>query len=308
MPDLRFIAVILLLCGWADSHAESCPESGVAVQVLGSGGPIADDDRAGSGYLVWIDGRARVMIDAGSGSVLRFGEAGARFEDLDFVGLSHFHTDHSADFPALLKSGLFSPRRRPLRIAGPSGSARFPGLDDYLDGLLNPDNGIYRYLSGYLDGSRGAAMIEPRTVGGDAPRTVFGDADSALRIDGLRVPHGIVPAVAFRISAIGRTIVFGSDQTLSNENYVEFARGADLLVAHMVIPEETTGTANQLHAKPSAIGEAAAAAGPDTLLLSHFMARSLEDIDGNVTAVQRHFDGRVVLAEDLSCVAVNGGD
>ena len=60
---------------------------GIVLQVLGSGGPIADDDRASSGYLVWVDGKARVMVDAGTGSVLRFGEAGAKFEDLDFVGL-----------------------------------------------------------------------------------------------------------------------------------------------------------------------------------------------------------------------------
>ena len=79
-------------------------------------GPIADDARASTGYIVWIDGRSRVLVDTGGGTFLRFGEAGASFVDLDFVGLSHFHTDHSADFPALLKSGNFSGREEPLFV------------------------------------------------------------------------------------------------------------------------------------------------------------------------------------------------
>ena len=89
--------------------AQQCPPpQGVALQVLGSGGPIADDARASSAYLVWVDGKSRVLIDSGGGAFLRFGEAQANFSELEFIGLSHFHTDHSADFPALLKSGYLS--------------------------------------------------------------------------------------------------------------------------------------------------------------------------------------------------------
>jgi len=305
----RLVALMMLVAcigARADEAARCPPADGVAVQVLGSGGPIADDDRASSAYLVWIDGRARVMIDTGTGSVLRFAESGARFDDLDFVGLSHFHTDHSADFPALLKSGNFSRRSRPLHIAGPSGNRRFPGLAGFLDGMFDPGDGVYRYLSGYLDGSGGLVLIEPRMVGRDArhPVTVFESESLALRIDALPVPHGIVPALAFRVSFHSRAVVFGSDQTLSDPAYAEFARGADLLVAHMAIPEDTTGAATQLHAKPSAIGATADAADVDTLLLSHFMARSLENIERNVNAVRTGFDGRVLLGSDLVCLPI----
>ena len=55
-----------------------CPSDGVAVQILGSGGPRAGTGRASASYLVWVDGRARVMVDAGGGSFVRFGESGAR--------------------------------------------------------------------------------------------------------------------------------------------------------------------------------------------------------------------------------------
>jgi len=164
--------VLLMYCSLAGTvaHADvtdACPPAkGVAVQILGSGGPIADDDRASAAYLVWVDGESRVLIDAGGGAFLRFGEAGASFSSLDFIGLSHFHTDHSADFPALLKSGYFSNRRRSLIVTGPDAGGPFPGLDDFLASMLGRD-GAYGYLSGYLDGSGGLANIAPFEISKD---------------------------------------------------------------------------------------------------------------------------------------------
>ena len=45
-----------------------CGTSGVALQLLGSGGPISDDARASSGAIIWINGKARILIDAGGGN------------------------------------------------------------------------------------------------------------------------------------------------------------------------------------------------------------------------------------------------
>jgi predicted dienelactone hydrolase len=67
------------------ARAQNCGEKGVAVQVLGSGGPELEDKRASSSYLVWQDGQARVLIDAGGGSALRFGESGAKMSQLEVM-------------------------------------------------------------------------------------------------------------------------------------------------------------------------------------------------------------------------------
>ena len=276
------------------------------LQVLGSGGPIADDARSSTSYVVWVDGRSRALIDVGSGSFVRFGEAGADFNALDFVGLSHFHTDHAADFVALLKSGNFSGRQRPLPVAGPSGSNRFPGLGDFLNANLDRDTGAYRYLGGYLDGTGGRPPLVQSEIGAEAARrNLLEDTESELSVYAQHVPHGIVPALGFRIEARGKSMVFASDQNGSDPEFIEFAKDADVLVMHLVIPEGAGSRANQLHAKPSRIGEIAAAADPDLLLLSHLMARSLADLDGNVEHVRRHFDGEIRVAEDLACYLVD---
>jgi ribonuclease BN (tRNA processing enzyme) len=279
----------------------SCPTpQGITLQVLGSGGPIADDGRAATAYVVWVDGKSRVLIDAGGGTFLRFGEAGAKFEDLDFIGLSHFHTDHSADFPALLKSGNFSSRERSLSVAGPDRDGAFPGLKQFLQSMLGKDGGAYAYLGSFLDGTANTPMLAPREVAAGEPSVVY--TGDELHIDAIHVPHGIVPAIAFRVRVGNETLVFGTDQNGGDPAFTDFAEGASILVMHMVVPEDVSGVASRLHAPPSVIGAIAGQAVPGKLVLSHFMARSLRDLEGNVALVRKQYDGDVVLAEDLACV------
>ena len=308
MIKLICLALLALtIAGSTQARTASCPAAApLAVQVLGSGGPIADDGRGSAAYLVWIDGASRVLVDAGGGAFLRFGEAGARFDDLDFIGLSHFHTDHSAELPALLKSGFFSKRSRPLPIAGPGGAGPFPGLEGFLLAMLDRERGAYAYLSGYLDGSGGLARLEQAEVPVDpvAPVALTAASNERFEVDALPVPHGPVPALAFRLRLGGATVVFASDQNGSNPAFVEFARGADLLVMHMPIPQGADEVARKLHAMPEQIGDIAQAAGARTLLLSHFMARSLANLDENVGIVRSRYDGQVIVAEDLACLPV----
>jgi ribonuclease BN (tRNA processing enzyme) len=273
--------------------AQQCaPADGVALQVLGSGGPIADDD-----------GRSRVLVDAGGGTFLRFGEAGASFVDLEFVGLSHFHTDHSADFPALLKSGNFSGREEPLPVAGPGPGGPFPGLGAWLDSMLADGSGAYGYLSGYLDGSGRLVKLVQQEVASDSEKPVR-VLDGDITIDALPVPHAIVPALGYRVTTGDVSIVFASDQNGSSDAFIDFAKDATVLVMHLPIPEAATGAAIKLHARPSDVARVAKAAGAGTLVLSHFMARSLQNLDANVDIVRTGFGGEVVVASDLACMVV----
>jgi ribonuclease BN (tRNA processing enzyme) len=288
------------------ADSSSCATSGISLQILGSGGPIADDGRASAGYLVWVDGKSRFLVDAGGGVFLRFAEAGGNFTDLDFIGISHFHADHSADLPALLKSGYFAKRERALPISGPAGGGPFPGLHDYLDSMLGKEKGAYGYLSGYLDGSGGLPQLRQTEVQREQQdtATVLADAVSRQQVDAMYVPHGIVPAIAFRVQIGDKRIVFASDQNGSAEQFIDFAKNADVLVMHMPVPQDVSGVGRKLHAPPGVIGEIAAQAQVKTLVLSHFMARSLSDLDGNVSIVRASFAGPVMIANDLDCVAV----
>ena len=302
--------ILALLCNpafevLADETPGHCAGSkGSVLQVLGSGGPIADDGRASSGYIVWINGKSKFLVDAGGGVFLRFGEAGARFEDLEHIAISHFHTDHSTDLVALLKSGYFSNRSRSLMISGPKAGGDYPGTAEYLERMLAPDHGAYAYLDGYLDGSEGLVKLETVEIDtgtGESVR-VYSNNKTGVEILALGVPHGPVPALAFKIRTGQQSIVFSGDQNGNSEAFIAFAYGADVLVMHMPVPENIGGVGRKLHAPPSVIGKIAAETGTGKLVLSHFMARSLENREENLDQIRSQFSGPVVIAEDLDCI------
>ena len=161
------IVLLLLMASVPSAASQTCGSQGIAVQVLGSGGPELQDKRASSSYLVWVDGQAKALIDAGGGSALRFGESGAQMSQLDVILFSHFHVDHSADFSALIKSSWFEDRSRPLPIYGPSGNDFMPSTTEFVSDFFGGKRGVYRYLSELLDpGEDGSYKMQPHNVEG----------------------------------------------------------------------------------------------------------------------------------------------
>ena len=233
----RFAALALsaaCVAAGADARAQVCGGTGVALQILGSGGPRINPERASASYLVWVDGRARVLVDAGGGAFLRFGQARARLEDLSLAALSHLHPDHSSDLPALLWLSNLE-RKQPLRVAGPSGGAAVPDMRSFLHRLFDDKTGAFQLLGGTLRGAGQGVPLDVIVVDAARPEASVVFEGGGLTVSALGVPHGDVPSLAFRIAAAGSTIVFGSDQTGTNPKFVDFARDADLLVLHLSI-------------------------------------------------------------------------
>src|SRR5271168_2767321 len=191
------LVTLCLKCPFVlSADAQTCGSQGVATQVLGSGGPELQDKRASSSYLVWEDGQARVLVDAGGGSALRFGQSGAQMSQLDVLLFTHFHVDHSGDFAALIKSSWFEDRKRPLPIYGPPGNDFMPSTTEFVGDLFG-DRGAYRYLSELLaPGEEGSYKMQPHTVVvSSTPVAVFHSGD--LAASAVQVFHAAVPALAW---------------------------------------------------------------------------------------------------------------
>lgn len=284
----------------SDPSYQQCRTHPLALQVLGSGGPIADDARASSGYLLWVDGQARLLIDSGSGTFLAIPKVGADLESLDLLALTHFHVDHVGDFPALMKSAFFGRRRRVLPVSGPAGNKHFPNTKEYLRGLFDPNNGVYRYLSGYLKGDSRHFKLDPIIIKGAKDAIV---RTKAFSIDATPVPHGPVPSLAYRVTTkTGKIIVVSGDQNGSDKSFIKFAKGADLLVMPMAISQGSDKVAKFLHATPAKIGEIAQLVNPKVLVLSHLMRRSIASMDENLAIIKRAYKGKVIVADDLNCL------
>ena len=297
----RLILLLVALWSGAIPAASRCTGSGVEFQVLGSGGPELQDQRASTSYLIWRDGKARVLIDSGGGSALRFGEAGAQMADLDFILFSHLHIDHTADFPALIKSSYFENRQRPLSVYGPSGNAGFPATTAFVAALFDPLHGAYRYLGNFLRGGDGGYRLEVHDVHLKAHEVRKIAAADGVTLIATPVIHGSVPALAWRVELDGRAIVFSGDTNGDNGNLQKLARDADWFVAHNAIPEGTDGPPRDLHMPPSVIGDIAKTAGVKHLVLSHRMLRTLGKEAQTQSFIARSYSGPLTFADDLDC-------
>lgn len=156
----------------------------LSVMVLGSGGPVATaEGRASAGYLIFTDGKPRVLMDVGGGTYQRLAQSGTNIKDLDIILLSHLHADHTGDLTSVIKTiyfhnnmarsaaarkGVVLPgRNTPINIYGPAvttlpagpgvtysnGAPVYPGTADYVDHHYSiPKGGVERYLKAFVFG------------------------------------------------------------------------------------------------------------------------------------------------------------
>ena len=299
-----FAVGCLLSSSLAPAAAQSCGAQGVAVQVLGSGGPELQDKRASSSYIVWENGQARALIDAGGGSALRFGESGAQMSQLDVILFTHFHVDHSGDFPVLIKSSWFEDRARFLPIYGPPGNDFMPSTTEFVSDFFAEKHGVYRYLSElYATGEQGSYKMRPHNVlASSTPVAVFRRGD--LAVAAVRVLHGAVPALAWRVEIGGKVLAFSGDTNGQGPGLVRLAMNADLFVAHNAVPEGAVGIERNLHMPPSVIGQIAGDAKVKSLVLSHRMLRTLGKEDQTQAEIKKRYPGPIAFANDLDCFPV----
>jgi len=302
--SLELVCIFLSCALLPSAAAQSCGSQGVAVQVLGSGGPELQDKRASSSYLLWEDGQARVLVDAGGGSALRFGESGAQMSQLDVILFTHFHVDHSGDFPALIKSSWFEDRKRPLPIYGPAGNDFMPSTVEFVQDFFGEKHGAFRYLSELLEpGEEGSYKLQPHNVAGSVKSAdVFRRGGVAAQA--VRVVHGGVPALAWRVEMGGKVIVFSGDTNGEGAGLPQLAANADLFIAHNAVPEGAAGVERNLHMPPSVIGQIAGDAHVKHLVLSHRMLRTLGKEDQTRSEIKKRYSGPVEFANDLDCFPV----
>ena len=304
MKLLLVIGSLLCALGFLPAVAQSCGSSGLAVQVLGSGGPESQDKRASTSYLIWQDGKAKIILDAGGGSALRFGESGAQMSQPDVFLFSHFHIDHSSDFPALIFSSWFEDRTRPLPVYGPAGNDFMPSTTEFVHDMFSDPHGAFRYLSELVEPGSGASyQLQPHNVAaGSAPSLAF--RNGTVTLYAVQVIHGEVPALGWRVEIGGKRIVFSGDTNGEGTGLTQLALNADVFVAHNAVPESATGVERRLHMPPSVIGTIAANAHVKELVLSHRMLRTLGKEGETQIEIRKRYAGPVLFANDLDCFPV----
>jgi ribonuclease BN (tRNA processing enzyme) len=298
---------MLILAVPSGASAQSCAAGPLTVQILGSGGPAINRERASSSYLLWIGGQARMLVDMGGGAYLRFGQSAAKLSDLALVAISHLHPDHVSDLPAILWLSR-QVRQEPLIIVGPSagrgvaGPAGYdvaPDFATFLVRLFDEKNGAFQVMGATLGAATGNGVplnVSVVDVLKAEPSTVFDG--QGLKVTALGIPHANMPTLAYRVETRDGSIVFSSDQTGTDPKFVDFAKNADVLIMHLAI---AAGTANPLHAAPAVVGRIAQEAGVGQLIVSHI---GPFDLDAAIAELKRSYTGPLIIGADLQCTPI----
>ena len=275
--------------------------------LLGSGAVRNNPRRAGPSQILQFarqDGAGRVewMFDCGRAACLRLAQQDIAAETVDRLFLTHLHFDHVVDVPYFVYVGWNNGRRNRLRIYGPVGTAHF--IDHLIRQPFRDD------IASRLGHGKSEFGLDPEVV--EIPQ-----AGPVLDEDGCRVSatftdHGGITTLCYRVEGEGRRVIISGDG-LPQEDFEDFARGADLMVY------ECSGTAEFLaqqpwgtwHITPEALGELATRCGVQRLMIKHLV---MEDITGDLGAVddmgeriRGHFDGEVMVGADGMAVDLGPG-
>jgi ribonuclease BN (tRNA processing enzyme) len=185
------------------------------VIVLGSGGP-RPFGRASASYIIELDGTPRILLDAGPGAFVRIGELNLDLNRVDTVLLTHLHIDHSGDLAGFFNArGLTADGPITYRIFGPDGAGVFPKTSRFVD-LLVGDGGAWAYQKTF--GAPETFQVKDLAIDLNSPEMRIVD-ENGLTIDEIATHHGDCPAVAYRISYHGVSVVFSGDMDASTARF-----------------------------------------------------------------------------------------
>ena len=294
---------LILACAMTPRSRASDLKPSLDVQVLGSGGPRAFG-RAGSSYIVLVDGTPRILLDAGPGAFVRIGELNIDLQQVDIVLLTHLHIDHSGDLAAFFNArALTSDGPIKHRVFGPDAAGLFPKTSRFVD-LMVGNNGLFSYQKTF--GARETFEVRDLAVNLNSGVTKIVDKDGLI-VEEIATHHGDCPSVAYRITYKGKSVVFSGDMDASAlANLVRLAKSADLLVFNCAVldPPNSPSQLYELHTPPKKIGEAARESGVGSLLLSH-IAPDVEESKSDVTkSIHASYTGPVEFATDGMRVSV----
>ena len=272
------------------------------VVILGTkGGPsLRNANRMPTSSLIEIGGKICV-VDCGLGVTRSLAIAGVELTKIDFVFLTHLHSDHILELGPLLYTAWASGMSQPVWLCGPSGTR------EYWDGFIQSmrfDIELRIGDEGRQDLRKLVNLVE--YAEGEIPV-------NGLDVVALRVPHPPVrECYALRFDREGWRVTFGAD-TAYFPPLAEFAANSDILIHEAMLEKgvdklvKRSRHASRLrehliasHTEAKDVARIAKASASRHLVLNHLVPVDDPEIGESdwIDSISAIWDGRVTLGYD----------
>ncbi|MEM7093604.1 MAG: MBL fold metallo-hydrolase [Actinomycetota bacterium] len=271
------------------------------IVLTGTGSPIPDANRAGPSTLIKA-GDTHILVDAGRGVVMRLSGAGSAPPFLAAVFITHLHSDHVCGLNDVITTHwVLSQGNAELKIYGPPGTAEFVERQMH---ALELDIG-YR--------------MEHHDVLTNGPQVAVTELDPGDNVDindvqvraEATIHAPVKPTLGFRFEHEGSTAALVGD-TIPCDGVDALAVEADAYVQTVIrkdvialVPNPMAQDILDYHSSVVEAAQTAARVGAKRLVLTHMVpAPTAEQYPEWIARAGEHYDGEVIIGDDLTAVTV----
>jgi ribonuclease Z len=307
------LAALFALCCCVGLIAQGPPGPTpiMRITLLGTGIPLVDpaaylaSGQVTAGLLV-VAGTERMLFDCGQGILTRLLESGGPSASpnaaVNKVFISHLHSDHYADLPALYNYAWLYRDSDPLRVWGPGPGPNSPfGMGSFMP-LLRAVNDADIYIRCCLFNLFTlSASGEDTIVTELKPGVVY--QNNGVTVTAFLVNHKPVdPAFGFRVDYQGHSFVYSGDTRYDpSTQLTQMASGVDLL-AHEVYGYDISVSPElfNYHTPPEDLAKLLTIAQPRLTALTHQAIPPGTTGEDLVTRIRfAGYNGPVQLGADL---------
>ncbi len=281
MKKIVLAAIIGILSAIAlIAQGTGLPQPIMTITLLGTGVPLVDPaayiatNQVTAGLLV-VAGPERLLFDCGQGILTRLLQSGGPAASpnvlVDRVFISHLHSDHYADLPALYNFGWLYRDTDPLEVWGPGPGPNSPfGMGTIMPLLRAVDDADIYIRCCLFTMFTFAASGEDTIVTELKPGVVY--QSNGVTVTAFLVNHMPVnPAYGFRVDYQGHSFVYSGDTKYDPTTLLtQMATGADLL-AHEIygFDESASPEVYSYHTPPEDLAKLLLVAQPKLTALTH---------------------------------------
>lgn len=302
--SLLAAAVGLALVGNAAWAAET-GDPKIRLLLLGTkGGPSILQTKSLPQSTVLMVGNDAYLLDAGYGASLRLVEAGIPLRNLKGIFITHLHSDHVVDYPAVLMNGWASGLKTPIKVFGPQGIGE---MTEHAWKTFDVDINLRIVDEGKPDPR---PLVTTQVI---KEGLVYQDQN--MKVSAVSVPHPPFDkgqAFAFKFEVGGKNIVLSGDTNYSAD-LAKFAKDADVFISEVVHVEGVQRLADRIgngsklaeaiishRVTAEDVGRMASDAKVKKVVLSHFVPADDPTLTAEHwhSAVAKTYAGEIVVGHD----------